>query len=93
LHARSTNFEPLVPLRLFTKRNFTLANIAIFLVGMLVTSYFLPTAIYLQNVRGKSPTVAALLLIPTAVVSGVLSPVVGRVLQHRRSGRMAAIGV
>jgi len=33
------------------------------------------------------------LLIPTAVVSGVLSPVVGRVLQHRRSGRMAAIGV
>ena len=63
LHARSTNFEPLVPLRLFTKRNFTLANIAIFLVGMLVTSYFLPTAIYLQNVRGKSPTVAALLLL------------------------------
>lgn len=93
LHARSTNVEPLVPLRLFTKRNFTLANIAIFLVGMLVTAYFLSTAVYLQNVRGKSPTVAALLLIPTAVVSGVLSPLIGRVLQRRRSGRMAAIGV
>ena len=93
LHAHASDFEPLVPLRLFTKRNFTLANIAIFLVGMLVTAYFMPTTVYLQNVRGKSPTIAALLLIPTAVFSGALSPVVGRVLQRRSSGRMATIGV
>ena len=60
---------------------------------MLVTAYFMPTTVYLQNVRGKSPTIAALLLIPTAVFSGALSPVVGRVLQRRSSGRMATIGV
>lgn len=93
LHPHASDFEPLVPLRLFTKRNFSLANAATFLVGMLVNAYVLPTAIYLQSVRGKSPTIAALLLIPTAVVSGLLSPLVGRVLQRRRSGRMAAIGV
>ncbi|MDO4412780.1 DHA2 family efflux MFS transporter permease subunit [Cutibacterium sp.] len=93
LHGHSNEFEPLVPLRLFTKRNFTLGNVAISLVGMLVNAYFLPTALYLQDVRGKSPTIAALLLIPTAIFSGVLSPFVGRFLQRRSSGRIAVIGV
>lgn len=84
--------DPLLPLALFDNWNFSLANIAIFFVGMSVTAISLPTAIYLQSARGLSPTRAALILVPTAVCSAVLSPVVGRQLHRFRSGRIAAIG-
>lgn len=84
--------EPLLPLGLFTNRNFSLANVAIFFVGITVTAQSLPTAIYLQKVRGLTPTMAALVLAPTAVLSGVLSPWVGKKLQTMRSGRLAALG-
>lgn len=92
LDPRREAAEPLVPLRLFSNRNFTLSNVAIFFVGMMVTAYSLPTAIYLQQARGLSPTQAALLLVPTALFSGGLSPLVGRRMQRMRSGRIAVLG-
>nr|WP_130866236.1 DHA2 family efflux MFS transporter permease subunit [Acidipropionibacterium timonense] len=85
--------QPLVPLHLFANRNFSLANVAIFFVGLQVTAMSLTTAVYLQQVRGLSPTMAALVLVPTAIFSGSLSPLGGRILQRQRSGRMAAVGV
>lgn len=45
--ARTTN-EPLLPLRLFQVRNFTLANSAIAMVGLAVTSSSLPLVFYYQ---------------------------------------------
>ncbi|MEE8868160.1 MAG: DHA2 family efflux MFS transporter permease subunit [Acidipropionibacterium acidipropionici] len=89
---RPTAADPLVPLGLFRNVNFTLANLAIFFVGMTVTAMSLPTAVYLQQARGLSPTLAALVLVPTALFSAVLSPLVGRRLNHLRSGRIAMVG-
>ncbi|MFT3860232.1 DHA2 family efflux MFS transporter permease subunit [Micropruina sp.] len=79
--ARTRN-EPLVPLGLFADRNFSAANLAIATVGMAVTSMSLPMMFYLQLARGLTPTDAALLTIPTAVLSGVLSPLAGRLLDR-----------
>lgn len=70
--------EPLLPLGLFRDRNFALSNVAISLVGLAMTAMPLPLAYYFQVARGLSPTQAALMLVPMAVVSGVLSPLVGR---------------
>ncbi|AXE37875.1 DHA2 family efflux MFS transporter permease subunit [Acidipropionibacterium virtanenii] len=84
--------DPLLPLGLFRNWNFTLANLAIFFVGMTVTAMSLPTAVYLQQARGLSPTMAALVLVPTALFSGVLSPLVGKHLNRFRSGRIAMVG-
>ncbi|GAA2037696.1 DHA2 family efflux MFS transporter permease subunit [Agromyces tropicus] len=70
--------EPLLPLGLFRDRNFALSNVAISLVGLALTAMPLPLAYYFQVARGLTPTQAALMLAPMAVVSGVLSPIVGR---------------
>lgn len=56
--------EPILPPRLFANRNFTVAQIMSFMVGaaMFGAMNFLPQ--YMQDVRGASPTVSGLLLLP-----------------------------
>ncbi len=70
--------EPLVPLSLFSDRNFSLANAAISVMGFSITALAFPIMLYAQLVRGLSPTQSALLLVPMAVMSIVLAPWVGR---------------
>jgi len=74
--------EPLVPLELFRDRNFSIANLAIAAVGFTVTSMALPQMFYLQLARGLTPTEAALLLVPLAILSGVLAPFAGKLLDR-----------
>ncbi|MBO0980953.1 MFS transporter [Microbacterium sp. SD291] len=77
-----TRSEPLVPLDLFRDRNFSGANVAIAAVGFAVTSMSLPLMFFLQIARELTPTQAALLLIPMAVLSGVLAPPAGKLLDR-----------
>ena len=77
-----TASEPLVPLELFRDRNFSLSNLGIATVGATVTAMALPMMFFLQLARGLTPTDAALLTVPTAVLSGVLSPLAGRLLDR-----------
>ncbi|GAA3935511.1 DHA2 family efflux MFS transporter permease subunit [Microbacterium soli] len=70
--------EPLLPLTLFRDRSFSLSNAAIFLVGIAITALPIPLAFYFQDARGLTPTVAALMIAPMAVVSGILGPYIGR---------------
>ena len=64
--------EPLLPLKLFKDRNFSLANATIASVGFMVTSAFIPIAYFFQVVLGLSPTQSALMTAPSAVASMVL---------------------
>lgn len=70
--------EPLVPLRLFRERNFSLGNLAVSSVGFVTAGTMVPLMFYLQGVKGLSPTQSGLTLLPMAVVAGFLAPVVGR---------------
>jgi EmrB/QacA subfamily drug resistance transporter len=70
--------EPLVPLSLFADRNFSLSNAAIVTVGFAITAMAFPFMLFTQAVLGYSPTKSALLLVPMALLSGGLAPVVGR---------------
>ncbi|WP_043474407.1 DHA2 family efflux MFS transporter permease subunit [Paeniglutamicibacter gangotriensis] len=74
----ATRAEPLVPLRLFKDKNFSLANIAIAFMGLSITAMSFPMILYLQSVRGLTPTLSALMLAPMAIVAGVLAPVIGK---------------
>lgn len=85
--------EPLLPLALFADRNFALANVAIAAVGFAVTAMALPLMLYTQNVRGLSPTASALLLVPMAVITAALSPVVGRATDRIDPKWLAALGL
>ena len=70
--------EPLVPLSLFKDRNFSVSNAAITTMGFIAASFGFPLMLYAQAVRGYSPTQAALLLVPMAIMSIVLARTVGQ---------------
>lgn len=70
--------EPLVPLRLFADRNFSLAALGITTVGFTVTSMIFPFYIWAQSVRGLSATEAALVMAPSALLSLLLAHPAGR---------------
>jgi MFS family permease len=70
--------EPLVPLSIFSDRNFSISSFAISTMSFTATAMGFPLMLYAQLVRGLSPTDAALLLVPMAAVSIVMAPIVGR---------------
>ncbi|MFE4467936.1 DHA2 family efflux MFS transporter permease subunit [Leifsonia sp. NPDC056824] len=85
--------EPLLPLPLFRDRNFSLSNGAITTVGFAVTCMALPLVFYFQTVRGLTPTQSALMLAPTAVFSGVLAPIMGKLIDRINPKYIATPGL
>lgn len=85
--------EQLVPLHLFANRNFSLANLAITTVGFSITAMSFPIMIYAQTVLGYTPTRAALLMVPMAVISGVLAPFVGQLVDRAHPALIAGFGL
>ncbi len=77
--------EPILPLGLFTNRNFALISVIGFLLGfaMFGAMNFLP--LYQQTVQGASATNSGLLLLPLMFGMLVVSLVVGRAIT--RTGR------
>ncbi|SEB81325.1 drug resistance transporter, EmrB/QacA subfamily [Paramicrobacterium humi] len=90
---RLTRGEALLPLELFRDRNFSLGNTVITTVGFAITSMSLPLIFYLQMVRGLTPTESALMMVPMAVLSGVLAPFVGRLIDHINPRFVATAGM
>ena len=73
LHAR----HPLLDLRLFRNRNFTIANICIFVMGATLYGSMFILPLYYQIARGQSPWQAGLLMAPQGI---------GAALVMRKSG-------
>ncbi|MCT2046004.1 DHA2 family efflux MFS transporter permease subunit [Corynebacterium sanguinis] len=75
---KRTKSDPLVPPVLFNDRNYAISVLAIFTIGATVATYAIPWMIHVQQGVGYSPTQAALLVLPAGVISGALSPYVGK---------------
>jgi EmrB/QacA subfamily drug resistance transporter len=77
--------EPILPLRMFRDRNFTIAQILSFLVGgaMFGAVNFLPQ--YMQDVQGASATASGLLLLP--LMFGMLAVMLATGQLIMRNGR------
>jgi len=84
--------EPLVPLRLFKVRNFSLANIAITCMGLTISTMALPMVFFLQNVRGLTPTQSALMISPMAIVAIFIAPVLGKTVNRFNPRTLAVPG-
>jgi MFS family permease len=84
--------EPLVPLALFRDRNFSVSNFAISTMSFTATAMGFPLMLYLQLVRGMSPTSAALTFVPMALVSIVMAPIVGRYTDRVHPRTLTAAG-
>ncbi len=77
--------EPLLPLRLFRNKTFTVTNVIAFIVGCVMFGGIIYLPLYLQLVKGASPTSSGLQLIPlmmgvitASVLSGRLITKIGR---------------
>ena len=92
LWQRFNRNDPLLPLGLFRNANFSLANVAIMAMGLAITAQSFPLMLYLQSVRGLSPTLSALMIAPMAVCAGVLAPVAGRFVNRIDPKRLAVPG-
>jgi EmrB/QacA subfamily drug resistance transporter len=59
--------EPIVPMNLFRKRVFTASNAAGFIIGVAMFGAIIYLPVYLQVVKGVSPTISGLELLPLMV--------------------------
>jgi EmrB/QacA subfamily drug resistance transporter len=69
VHALRTRHQPLIDLRLFRLPAFTGAGSLLFLAGLSLYGALLLLPLYYQQVRGASPLVAGLLMLPQGVGS------------------------
>jgi predicted MFS family arabinose efflux permease len=69
---------PMLPLRLFSKRNFTFANIETLAVYAALSTLTFFLVLFLQQLAGYSPLKSGLALVPITIVMFLLSPRVGR---------------
>lgn len=84
--------EPLVPLRLFRNRNFSVGNAAISSMGFVVAGTMVPLMMFLQLVMGLSAIQSGLVLVPMATVSGGCAPFVGRLADRVDPRFLTAVG-
>ncbi|GAB3154796.1 hypothetical protein GCM10027290_49800 [Micromonospora sonneratiae] len=77
--------EPILPLKLFRRRTFALANAAGFVLGLVMFGSIIFIPLYLQIVKGASPTRSGLLMLPMMAGVIVTSVLTGRAMS--RTGR------
>ena len=85
--------EPLVDMRLFTRFNFSVATVCIFLIGATLygTMFLLP--LYYQIVRGESPWVAGLLMAPQGIGAAVVMRASANLADRYGTRRTVPIGM
>lgn len=74
--------EPILPLRLFRKPTFSIANAATFVLGFAMFGSIIFVPLYLQVVKGASPTKSGLLMLPMMVGIIFASIVSGRAISR-----------
>ncbi len=72
------NPQPMLPLRLFSKRNFAFANIETLTVYAALSTLTFFLVLFLQQLAGYSPLRSGLVLVPITIVMFLLSLRVGR---------------
>lgn len=77
--------EPIIPLRLFRNSVFGTGNVFGFLAGIAMFGSMLYIPLYLQVVKGQSPTVSGLAMLPA--VAGIFTSSIGSGQLMTRNGR------
>lgn len=87
-----TTPEPLIDIRLLRNRIFSLSLIATAMatVGMFAIIFLMP--IYVQTFRGLTPMQAGLLIMPMALVSGLMMPISGRLFDRFGAMPLCIVG-
>ena len=78
--------DPLVPLRLFRDRNFSLMNWTSLAMAFAMQGIFIPITIYTQSVLGMTALQSGLTVAPMSAAAAILAPFAGR-LADRFGGK------
>ncbi|MFG2718562.1 MDR family MFS transporter [Streptomyces sp. NPDC048416] len=93
VHALRTTRAPLLDLRLFAGRGFTLAAVNTFLLGAALYSSMLLLPLYFMEVKGVSALQAGLMLAPQALGSALVTPLAGRLTDRYGPRNTVLVGI
>ncbi|CAM3045927.1 DHA2 family efflux MFS transporter permease subunit [Sporolactobacillus spathodeae] len=85
--------NPILDLKVFRYKIFTLTTIINIFITMAMFAAMILLPIYLQNIRSFTPLQSGLLLLPGALLMGVMSPITGILFDRIGSRPLAIIGL
>lgn len=85
--------EPVLDLRVYKYPMFALASVIAIVNAIAMFSGMILTPAYVQNVRGISPMHSGLMMLPGAIVMGLMSPITGRLFDKYGPRSLGIIGL
>ncbi len=85
--------EPLLDLRVYKYPMFALASVIAIVNAVAMFSGMILTPAYVQNVRGISPLNSGLMMLPGAVIMGVMSPITGKLFDKYGPRILGIVGL
>ncbi len=85
--------NPMLDLRVFKYDIFALTTIISMVINMALFGAMILLPIYLQNIRGFTPLQSGLLLLPGAIVMGIMSPIAGALFDKIGARWLAVTGL
>lgn len=85
--------QPLLELRTYKYPMFALGSVISMVVSVAMFSGMILTPAYVQNVRGISPLDAGLMMLPGAIVMGLMSPITGKLFDKFGPKVLALVGL
>ncbi|HEY4601428.1 MAG TPA: DHA2 family efflux MFS transporter permease subunit [Cerasibacillus sp.] len=85
--------EPMLEFRIFKYPMFALAAAVSVILAIALFSIMILMPIYIQTIRGFSPLDAGLLMLPGAIIMGIMSPITGRLFDKYGPKTLAIVGL
>ncbi|MBB2481961.1 DHA2 family efflux MFS transporter permease subunit [Bacillus sp. APMAM] len=85
--------EPLLDLRVYKYPMFALASIIAIVNAVAMFSGMILTPAYVQSVRGISPLHSGLMMLPGAIIMGIMSPITGKLFDKFGPRMLAVVGL
>lgn len=85
--------EPLLDLRVYKYPMFALASVISMVNAAAMFSGMILTPLYVQSVRGISPFDAGLMMLPGAIIMGIMSPITGKLFDKFGPRVLAFVGL
>ncbi|MCL6516848.1 DHA2 family efflux MFS transporter permease subunit [Alicyclobacillus sp.] len=77
-----TASEPMLDLRVFRYNMFSLTTVVSCVINVAMFGAMILLPIYVQNIRGFTPLQSGLLMMPGAIVMGIMSPITGKLFDR-----------
>lgn len=85
--------DPMLDFRIYKYPMFALASVISIVLSVAMFSGMILTPLYVQEVRGISPFHAGILMLPGAIVMGIMSPITGRLFDKYGPKVLSTVGL